>query len=73
MDSIIKALAAEGNQAVLSLLLVVGGLVWLLRYLLGQMKDQALAHAASEKLNAEADLEIAKALTALRAEISRFR
>ncbi len=71
MDSLIAALANSGNQAVIALVVANGGLLWLLRYLLTALREQAAAWAAVEKGNAEADLKLAEALTALRMEIAR--
>ncbi len=71
MDSLIAALANSGNLAVIVLTVANGGLLWLSRYLLTALREQASAWAAAEKTNAEADLKLAEALTALRMEIAR--
>lgn len=71
MDELIKALATKADAALLVAVLAYVGLMWLCRYLLSALREQAAAWTAEQKANAEADLKLAEALTALKTVVER--
>lgn len=71
MESLVKVLADSGNLAVIVLMIANAGLLWMCRYLLQSLRDQSASWSAAEKANAETDLKLAEALTALKTVVER--